>query len=65
MYVFVELIDWQPINVLFEISANPELTRVDVKNRVPLALPQPPQPVSEGIQFQKKSNAFIVVQVAQ
>ncbi|WP_028220470.1 efflux RND transporter permease subunit [Paraburkholderia oxyphila] len=50
------------LNVFFEIGTNPELAQVDVQNRVNLALPQLPQQVqSQGVQVQKKSNAFMMV----
>ncbi|CAD6518007.1 Efflux pump membrane transporter BepE [Paraburkholderia hiiakae] len=50
------------LNVFFGIGTNPELAQVDVQNRVNLALPQLPQQVqSQGIQVQKKSNAFMMV----
>jgi multidrug efflux pump len=50
------------LNVYFNIGTNPELAQVDVQNRVNLALPQLPQSVqSQGIQVQKKSQAFMMV----
>ncbi|MEM5420642.1 efflux RND transporter permease subunit [Paraburkholderia ferrariae] len=50
------------LNVFFGIGTNPELAQVDVQNRVNLALPQLPQQVqSQGVQVQKKSNAFMMV----
>jgi len=50
------------LNVYFQIGTNPELAQVDVQNRVNLALPQLPQSVqSQGIQVQKKSQAFMMV----
>jgi multidrug efflux pump len=50
------------LNVFFEIGTNPELAQVDVQNRVNLALPQLPQQVqAQGVQVQKKSNAFMMV----
>jgi multidrug efflux pump len=50
------------LNVFFEIGTNPQLAQVDVQNRVNLALPQLPQSVqSQGVQVQKKSNAFMMV----
>ena len=50
------------LNAFFEIGTNPELAQVDVQNRVNLALPQLPQQVqSQGVQVQKKSNAFMMV----
>ncbi|RKP43605.1 efflux RND transporter permease subunit [Trinickia fusca] len=50
------------LNVFFEIGTNPELAQVDVQNRVNLALPQLPQSVqAQGVQVQKKSNAFMMV----
>jgi len=50
------------INAYFEIGTNPELAQVDVQNRVNLALPQLPQSVTaQGVQVQKKSQAFMMV----
>ncbi|MBC8722412.1 multidrug efflux RND transporter permease subunit [Paraburkholderia sp. 31.1] len=50
------------LNVYFQIGTNPELAQVDVQNRVNLALPQLPQSVqAQGIQVQKKSQAFMMV----
>ena len=50
------------LNAFFEIGTNPELAQVDVQNRVNLALPQLPQSVqAQGVQVQKKSNAFMMV----
>jgi multidrug efflux pump len=50
------------LNVFFEIGTNPQLAQVDVQNRVNIALPQLPQSVqSQGVQVQKKSNAFMMV----
>ncbi|EIM96676.1 hydrophobe/amphiphile efflux-1 (HAE1) family protein, partial [Paraburkholderia hospita] len=45
-----------------QIGTNPELAQVDVQNRVNLALPQLPQSVTnQGVQVQKKSQAFMMV----
>ncbi|MEP9329051.1 efflux RND transporter permease subunit, partial [Paraburkholderia phymatum] len=50
------------INAYFQIGTNPELAQVDVQNRVNLALPQLPQSVTnQGVQVQKKSQAFMMV----
>jgi multidrug efflux pump len=50
------------LNVFFDIGTNPQLAQVDVQNRVNLALPQLPQQVqSQGVQVQKKSNAFMMI----
>src|SRR5215469_1185299 len=50
------------INAYFQIGTNPELAQVDVQNRVNLAMPQLPQSVtSQGVQVQKKSQAFMMV----
>ncbi|SAL09467.1 hydrophobe/amphiphile efflux-1 (HAE1) family protein [Caballeronia peredens] len=50
------------INAYFQIGTNPELAQVDVQNRVNLAMPQLPQSVTaQGVQVQKKSQAFMMV----
>ncbi|HWI27580.1 MAG TPA: efflux RND transporter permease subunit [Stellaceae bacterium] len=50
------------INVYFDLSTNPDIDQVLVQNRVNLAVPQLPQPVTQyGVNVQQQSSSVLMI----